>query len=231
MQKKNPVASDNTFKFDTQNRFILLASPDAREKPSSEPQENPSLASSSHAPSSPWQPSIPMFQSLLFDPPSDKIPVSDAGPLPSSQGKAVKEHSQQPSAMELDAALALSLRDLAKAEDQSSPSIMEEDPIHVSLDGLDIFKLETACKQKEYNSIPPWKIDRLEGVLMKAHCNKSLGIQAGSPWDGKKILKETKKRGCKTDLQRTIIVGEILMESGRFPKLTKFYKPKPHCPS
>ena len=66
---------------------------------------------------------------------------------------------------------------------------------------------------------------------MKAQCNKSLGIQAGSPWDGKKILKETKKRGRKRNLQRTIIVGEILMESGRFPKLTKFYKSKPHCPS
>lgn len=63
---------------------------------------------------------------------------------------------------------------------------------------------------------------------MKAQHNKSLGIQAGSPWDGKKILKEIKKRGRKTDLQRTIIVGEMLMESGRFPKLIKFYKPAPH---
>jgi len=65
---------------------------------------------------------------------------------------------------------------------------------------------------------------------MKAKCSKILGIQAGSPWDGKTILKETRKRGRKTDLQRTIIVAEILMESGWFPKLTKFYKPKPHCP-
>ena len=84
----------------------------------------------------------------------------------------------------------------------------------VSLDGLDIFKLETACKQREYNSIPPWQIDKLEGVLTKVQHNKSLGIQGGNPWDGKKVLKETKKRGRKTDLQRTIIVDEILMELG-----------------
>jgi len=108
------------------------------------------------------------------------------------------------------------------------PSKMDEDPKNISLEGLDIFKLETTCKQKEYNTIPPWEIERLEGVLSKAQHNKCLGIQAGSPWDGKKILKETKKGRQKTDLQRTIILGELLMESWRFPKLTKFYKSQPH---
>lgn len=99
--------------------------------------------------------------------------------------------------MELDVALALSLQDLVDVEDQNSPSIMEEDPVHVNLDGLDILKLETACKQKEYNSIPPWQIDRLEGVLSKAQHNKSLGIQAGSPWDGKKFSKKQRKEGAR----------------------------------
>lgn len=136
---------------------------------------------------------------------------------------------QQSSHMDLNAALALSLNDSDYMEDKNTHTIMDEDPENVSLDGLEIFKLETACKQKEYNSIPPWKIDRLEGVLTKAQHNKSLGIQAGSPWDGKKNPQRNKKRGRKTDLQRTIIVGEIIMELGRFPKLTKFYKPKPHC--
>jgi len=98
-------------------------------------------------------------------------------------------------------------------EDQSTPTIMDEDLENVSLDGLDILKLEIPCKKKEYNSIPPWKIDRLEGVPTKVQHNNCLGIQAGSPWDGKKIQKETKKRGRNTYLQRTIIVGEILMES------------------
>lgn len=79
-------------------------------------------------------------------------------------------------------------------EEQSTPTIMDGDPENVSLDGLDILKLETACKKKEYNSIPPWKIDRMEGVLIKEQHNKSLGIQVGSPWDGKKISKRNKEK-------------------------------------
>lgn len=128
-------------------------------------------------------------------------------------------------------ALALSIHNNTFVEDQSTPSKMDEYLESINLEGLDKLKLEAACKQKEYNTIPPWEIERLEGVLSKAQHNKCLGIQAGSPWDGKKILKETKKRGCKTDLQRTIILGELLMESGRLPKLTKFYKSQPHCSS
>jgi len=153
--KKNPVTTESTFKSDTHNRFILLAAPDPPENPSSVPQENPSLASSSHAPSSPRKPSLLAFKSLLIDTPSDNIPVSEADPLSSSQDQSVKEQSQQPLAMELDAALTLSLHNHTEEEDQNAPSIMEEDPLQFNLDGIDIFKLETTCKQKEYNSIPP----------------------------------------------------------------------------
>jgi len=32
---------------------------------------------------------------------------------------------------------------------------MDEDPESISLEGLDILKLEITCKQKEYNTIPP----------------------------------------------------------------------------
>jgi len=78
-------------------------------------------------------------------------------------------------------------------KDQSAPSKMDEDPKSITLEGLDILKLEAACKQKEYNTIPPWEIESLEGVLNKAQHNKCLGIQVGSPLDGKMILKETKK--------------------------------------
>ena len=78
--------------------------------------------------------------------------------------------------MYLDAFLALSLHDSAYMEDHDTPTIMDEDLENVSLDGLDILKLETTCKHKEYNSIPPWKIDKLEGVLTKAHQNKCLGM-------------------------------------------------------
>lgn len=226
--KKNQAAPENPFKPDSQNRFILLSSPNQPATLSSASKESSSHPSTSFAPSAPKSPPMPFPTNIISSSLSDKSPALNASSFPSSSEKSGPEPIQQPSAMELDAALALSLQDTVAEEDQSLPTVMEEDPEKVSLDGLDIFKLETACKQKEFNSIPPWQIDRLEGVLSKAQRNINMGIQAGSPWDGKKILKETKKRGRKTDLQRTIIVGELLMESGRFPKLTKFYKPKPH---
>jgi len=37
--------------------------------------------------------------------------------------------------------------------------------------------------------------------------------------------KDSKKRGRRTDLQRTIVIGKILVDSGRYAKLTKYYKP------
>jgi len=141
------------------------------------------------------------------------------------------ETDTQLSDMDLDAALALSLHEETMADHLNVPINMDEDIETVSLDGLDILKLEEACKKKAYTTIHPGDIDRLEGVLNKAQHKKCLGVQAGSPWDGKKILKETKKRGRKTELQRTIIIGEQLMESGRFPKLTRFYKAQPHSSS
>lgn len=226
--KKNPAVPESPKKPESQNRFILLASQDPPEKKSSNPQAFPSPPSSTLINKSSWPSSTSDPSSSLISPVSEK-PVLDTDSLPSTLENPVADSGQQSSHMDLDAALALSLNDSEYMEDQNIPTIMDEDPENVSLDGLDIFKLEMACKPKEYNSIPPWQIGRLEGVLTKAQHNKSLGVQAGSPWDGKKILKEMKKRGCKTDLQRTIIVGEILMESWRFPKLTKFYKPKPHC--
>jgi len=111
--------------------------------------------------------------------------------------------------MDLDAALAMSLHEIIAEEEHNPPTEMEEDQYNKYLEELDISKidlsiLETACKQKEYNSIAPWQIDRLEEILTMAQQQKGLGIQGGSQWDGKKLLKETKKRGRKTDLQKTI---------------------------
>jgi len=78
--------------------------------------------------------------------------------------------------MELDAALSLSLHDNIEMEDENIPTIMDEDLENVSLEGLDILKLETTCKQKEYNTIPPWQIERFEGVLTKFQHSKCLVI-------------------------------------------------------
>lgn len=95
--------------------------------------------------------------------------------------------------MELDAVLALSIHQKTIEEVQNTLTHMNEETESVNLEGLDILRLEIACRQKEFNKILLQEIEKLEGFLAKAQHNKSLGIQAGSPWDGKKILKDMKK--------------------------------------
>jgi len=226
--KKSQAVPENTVRLDSRNKFSPLATQDP---PSTEHLESVSLPSSSLNPSAPMHTfNLGSFHSPL--PPMEDISkvASDPSSPSAGKGKSVLNSKQQASAMDLDAALALGLQEATEEDDQSAPSNMEQDPENIILEGIGILKLETACKKKEYNTIPPWQIDRLEGVLAKVQHNRNLGILGGSPWDGKKNLKETKKRGRKTDLQRTIAVGELLMESGRFPKLTKFYKPTSQLP-
>ena len=64
--------------------------------------------------------------------------------------------------MEIDAALALSMQHQSKEEEQNAPIHMEEEPESVDLEGLDILRLEVACRQKEFSAIPPREIERLE---------------------------------------------------------------------
>jgi len=71
-------------------------------------------------------------------------------------------------------------------------------------------------------------VENLVEVLNKAWTKYSLGVQTGSPWDGKFITKDNKKRGRKTTLERTIKIGEILVESGRYAKLTNYFDTNPH---
>lgn len=164
--KKHHVAPSRPKKAETHNRFQILTPQDPSEKQHNDSQASPSRPSPSQSLKSNPPPSSSKPSSLLFS---------------SESKKPALEDEMQPLAMELDAALALSLQDDIPEECQNIPTTMEEDPETVSLEGLDILKLETACKQKEYNSIPPWEIDRLEGVLTKAQHNKFLDIQAGSP--------------------------------------------------
>lgn len=212
--KKPPMDLENLKKPITRNNFDILNTTDNIEDNTSLPLSDPSPSSPPHSPKSL---DLPQTSKATNTPTStyNTTPDKDLAP-PSSN-------------MELDIALALSMQQPSKEEDQNTPIHMEEEPESVDLEGLDILKLEAACRQKEYSNIHTREIERLEEVLTRAHHNKYLGIQAGSPWDGRKILKETKKRGRKTDLQRTIILGEMLVDPGRFPKLTKFYKTLPHC--
>jgi len=102
---------------------------------------------------------------------------------------------------------------------------MEEEPESIDPNGLDIIELELACKKKAYDSIPETQLNKLEVVISRAFHQHQLGIQPGSQWDGSLPPKDTKKRGRRTDLQRTIEIGKILVDSGRYAKLTKYYKP------
>jgi len=106
--------------------------------------------------------------------------------------------------------------------------VMEEDPENIDIGELDILSLEQACKTGNFDKIPDRQVDKLVEVLNKAHKKHSLGVQIGSPWDGKFITKDSKKMGRKTTLERTIKIGEVLVESGKYAKLTKYFDIHPN---
>lgn len=101
---------------------------------------------------------------------------------------------------------------------------MEEETEAIDIGDLDLQGLEKACTTNNFDNIPAGQLKNLEEVLSQAQRQKSLGIQTGGPWDGRFIAKDIKKRGRKTDLQRTIKVGQILADSDRYSKLTKYYR-------
>lgn len=123
--------------------------------------------------------------------------------------------------MEVDSTqMQLTIVDDTEAE-QETVQHMEEEPESFNIKDLDILGLEQACKKKEYEKIPERQIENLEVILSRAQKQRSLGVQTDSQWDGRNIFKDNKKRGWKTNLQRTICIGEMLVESGRYSKLTK----------
>lgn len=104
---------------------------------------------------------------------------------------------------------------------------MEDDSEPIDIGELDILGLEQACKTGNFDKIPETQVDNLVEILNKAQKKYSLRIQTGSQWDGKFVYKDSKKRGRKTALERTIKIGEVLVESGRYAKLTKYYNTNP----
>jgi len=105
---------------------------------------------------------------------------------------------------------------------------MKDEPESFNIGDLDILGLEQACKKNEHDKIPEQQLENLEVILSRAQKQRSLGVQTGSQWDGRNIFKDNKKRERKTNLQITIHIGEILVESGRYSKLTKYYNPLPN---
>jgi len=143
--KNNPAVPESPKKPESQNRFILLSSQDRSENQSLVPQVIPSPPSSSQIIKASWPSSASDPSSSLTSLDLEKH-VPDYGPNPSTLEKTIAKSGQQSSSMDLDAALALSLHDITYMEDQNNTTIMDEDPENVSLDGLDILKLETTCK-------------------------------------------------------------------------------------
>lgn len=184
--KKPPIAPEAPKKPETRNSFETLSSQTNLEDHAFIPPSDPSPSTQVPPPNPSASPSKSTLISTLVSNSTDKNQASDT---------ALKS-----STMEIDPSLALSIHQRSDEEEQNKPIHMEEEPESVYLGGLDILKLEAACRQKEFSDIPPREIERLEVVLTRAQQNKYLGIQAGSPWDGKKILKDSKKRERKTDL-------------------------------
>lgn len=114
-----------------------------------------------------------------------------------------------------------------RADTSQEPQNMEEDPEPLDIGELDILGLEKACKTGSFEKILERQVDNLVEVLNRAQKKYSLGVQIGSPWDDKFITKDNKKRGRKTTLERTIKIREILVELGRYAKLTKYFNAKP----
>lgn len=108
-------------------------------------------------------------------------------------------------------------------EESNYPQFMEEETEAIDIGELDIPSLEKACTTNNFDNIPAGQLKNLEEVLSRVQRQKSLGIQTGGPWDGRFIAKDIKKRGRKTNLQRTIRIGQMLVDSDRYSKLTKYY--------
>jgi len=127
--------------------------------------------------------------------------------------------------MEVDGSLKHLITFEENTDERSQPQMMEEEPENFDMEGLDLLELKQACKKKNYDQISEMQLNKLEIVLSEVYQQKQLGIQPSSSWDGSLPPRDFKKRGRRTELQRTIEVGKILVDSGRYAKLTKYYKP------
>lgn len=143
-------------------------------------------------PSSDPSPSTPMPPPHPSASPSKSTPIRTPASNSTDKNHA-SETTIQSSTMEVDTSLSKNSKQWSDEEEQDKISLMEEGPESEDLVGLDLLKLEAACRQKYFSEIPPRDIEKLEGVLIREQQNKYLRIQEGSPFDGKFFLKDTKK--------------------------------------
>lgn len=93
---------------------------------------------------------------------------------------------------------------------------MEEGILDLNLGNLDILVMEDAFRHKAFNTITPNQTQTLTIVLDRA----VLGIEGGVLTNGKKKMKEDKKRGIKTYLERIFLVGHSVVDSRQYAQLT-----------
>lgn len=124
--------------------------------------------------------------------------------------------------MEVDDTPSQSLSHAFIVDEENQVQKMEEESESIDLNGLDILAMEKFCRKRDYDKISELQIRKLEVIIAREYQQQQLGIQPGSQWDIGLPPKDSKKRGRRTDLQRTIVQGKILVELGRYAKLTNY---------
>lgn len=86
-----------------------------------------------------------------------------------------------------------------------------------------VLTLEDACNKQTFSSIPPQQIQLLKESLLKLKTTSKLGVQNLPRKDKSKMIKDSKKRGCKLDLLLILMLGTKLVESRKYAQLTKLF--------
>ena len=91
---------------------------------------------------------------------------------------------------------------------------MEEVRGEIDLKGLDLVSLEEACKNNAMHAITPKQIQLLIDNLQSPNTRSKLGVVISHLKDLKKSIKEAKKKGRKSDIQRLADLGYNLVDLG-----------------
>ena len=104
---------------------------------------------------------------------------------------------------------------------------MEEVRGEIDLKGLDLVSLEEACKNNAMHAITPKQIQLLTDILQSPNTKSKLGVVISHLKDSKRSIKEAKKKRRKSYIQRLVVLGTNLVESGQYSQLTKFFPSNP----
>jgi hypothetical protein len=95
---------------------------------------------------------------------------------------------------------------------QDLDTLMDGDMGDIDLGDLDLLGIEDACKKHAFHTMTPKQIHLLKEFLNKSKLHDRLGIQNNPPTSLKKVVKDLKKRGRKTDLECIASLGSRLVE-------------------